>query len=122
MQGHHEDTSFTCAVPMVGDMGLRRLLTRLSSSTCTWTAHAVAYERVVDEGYEMLALGETPDGEGRVLMVQRGLEFDEQDIDSGEDTYCLVDGDGRVRYGGVRSWSASADALVLDLDDEAAAV
>ena len=75
---------------------------------------------VVDD-VALLAFADQEDGEGPVLlMVQRRLEDDRQDIELGMDRHCLVDGDGRTFYGGVATWAVEDLRLKLTLSEEAA--
>jgi hypothetical protein len=92
----------------------------MSDAQGTWTAQLAAWRRDADENHQLLGLAESPDGDGRVLMVQRALESDEQDRDLGMDTYCLVDEAGLTHYGGVTSAVIDDDVLRIALDDQAA--
>lgn len=70
--------------------------------TIRFTARVVG----VDEDPELECLtagiGENEDGSGMVLLFMCGLvEPDEQDIDLGEDTHCLVTADQATAYGAV---------------------
>jgi len=55
------------------------------------------------------------------LEIQRGLDFDEQDVALGMDTYCLVRDGAATHYGGVRIWNLAEGVLTLHLTGEAAA-
>jgi hypothetical protein len=87
-----------------------------------WTAQVAVWRRYPDENYRMLGLAESADGEGRVLMVQRALEVDDQDREQGMDTYCLVDETELTHYGGVTATALDDGVLRIALDDEAAQV
>lgn len=86
----------------------------------TWTAQLAAWQRVEEDNVQMLGLAESPDGDGRSLVIQRALEFDEQDRELGMDTYCLVDETALTHYGGVASAVIDDGVLRLALDDMAA--
>jgi hypothetical protein len=51
--------------------------------------------------------------------VQRALEFDDQDVELGMDTYCLVRGDASF-YGGLLSFAVFDDRISFQLSDQTA--
>lgn len=95
--------------------------------TITFTARAAG---VAEEAGDCLTVGvaEDEDGAGMVLLFMCGLsEPDEQDIELGMDTYCLVTADQGTAYGvveevtlrgGLLRVKVAADSLdALGLDD-----
>lgn len=56
------------------------------------------------------------------LQLQRSLVEDDQDVELGMDTYCLVMSAGPVHYGGVTSCVLTEQTLRLELDQLAAQV
>jgi hypothetical protein len=88
----------------------------------SFTVRAVAVQELEDINTFLIALAENPDGTGRRLEVQRALEFDEQDQELGQDTYCLCTAEGAVHYGGVARHAIDAGALEIHLDAAAAQV
>lgn len=85
-------------------------------------ALAIAAEALEDLGSFVVVLAERHDGGGRRLELQRALEVDPQDVERGEDTYCLVTEECAVYYGGVIAWSLVDKELKLELTPEAASV
>ena len=83
-------------------------------------ARAVAFEHDTDSDVAYLVLAEHHDGSGCGLEIQRALEFDRQDKELGQDTYCLVADGGVTHYGGVRRWELDESTLSLELDAGAA--
>ena len=81
-------------------------------------ANAVSSVELPESATFTVVLAEELDG-GERLELQRALSFDEQDRRLGMDTYCLCTEAGCV-YGGVASWTVSADALELRLEEQAA--
>jgi hypothetical protein len=69
----------------------------------------------------VVGLSENPTGDGAYLVFQCALTPpDAQDAATGLDTYCLLDEDGAVQYGGVTSAGLEGTTLTLTLTDEAA--
>jgi Immunity protein 10 len=67
-----------------------------------------------------VVFAENCDGSGVRLEIQRALSFDEQDRNSGQDTYCLCTENGATYYGGITSWEIVEGLLRIQLDSEAA--
>ncbi|RKT53658.1 Imm10 family immunity protein [Saccharothrix australiensis] len=85
-----------------------------------FTARSFGFEE--DEDDEVLEVGvaESADGGGVVLLIQRATyDPDEQDVNLGLDSYCLVS-DGRTHYGGVVRAARVGEELQLDMSSEAA--
>lgn len=61
----------------------------------------------------VLEEGEAP---GHRLEIQRALEFDQQDINLGMDTYCLVTESGATHYGGIQDWVVNVNQVDIELD------
>jgi len=90
-----------------------------------WTsfaAKAVAF--VVDDrlNTRCLVLAENKHGTGRLLEIQRALVDDDDDLELGQDTHCLVDELQYTHYGGVTRWQLKDDVLELQLSAEAGEV
>ncbi len=92
-----------------------------TSSGCSFGVRAVGVEDPSEDGVVIVGLAEYPDGDGQNLIFQLGLEFDEQDVALGMDTYCLSVETGATFYGGVTSCVLDGDLLTIGLDAEAAA-
>jgi hypothetical protein len=90
-----------------------------------WTIAIATFDHEPGEfGYRQLALGDetaAEGGEGNVLLIQLANEFDEQDVELGMNTYCLVDHNQATDYGGIITWTVAGDVITLALDDRAAA-
>jgi hypothetical protein len=83
---------------------------------------ALGYFDPAEFGTEGVVFADTPDGDENTLEIQRGTdEPDEQDVERGQDTYCLVVNAGATVYGGVRAWTLGANDLRLELEPWAAA-
>jgi hypothetical protein len=85
----------------------------------TLDATAVALTR--DDYCEVLYVAESRDSTDGMLEVQRAFEFDEQDRELGQDTYCLVVNAGPTHYGGVERWEATDGGVRVRLTSQAAA-
>ena len=85
-------------------------------------ASAVAFARDDELNAQYLVLAERADGSGRRLEVQRSLQFDEQDLSLGMDTYCLLTEKQATHYGGVLDWRIEGSTLHLELTEEAGRV
>jgi hypothetical protein len=82
---------------------------------------ALGYIDPEDFAAEGVVLTDDRGGEGHTLELQRSLaEPDEQDIELGMDTYCLVVDLGATVYGGVQRWTLIAGELRLELEPWAA--
>ena len=77
----------------------------------SWPIRLAARERDQQRGYELLALADSLDRNGRVLLVQRGPDG----------AHALADERGRTSYGGVASWAVTGGVLTIELDAGAAA-
>lgn len=66
-----------------------------------------------------LVMAEQPDGSGRRLEIQKALSFDEQDRQSGQDTYCVCTETGAAHYGGIRGWQLEQTRLTIAFDHAA---
>ncbi|MFI6516061.1 Imm10 family immunity protein [Spirillospora sp. NPDC050679] len=95
--------------------------------TIRFTARAAGVEEDLDETLSA-GVAEHPDGGGMALTFMCGLdEPDEQDVEQGMDSYCLVTADQGTAYGGVtevvlrdgvlRVVVAADDLEALGLDD-----
>jgi hypothetical protein len=82
---------------------------------------ATAVGLMREEDCEILVIAEDPQSTDGVLEVQRAFEFDEQDRQLGQDTYCLVVNAGPVHYGGVERWNATDGGVRVQLTPECAA-
>jgi hypothetical protein len=65
-------------------------------------------------------MAEEPDGSGNRLELQRALEFDDQDLALGQDTYCTYLHDGACEYGGIRKCVLNLNELLLEFSPETA--
>lgn len=70
-----------------------------------------------DRGFEAVVL--LDDASQDSFQVQRSFAFDEQDVELGMDTYCLVR-DGASHYGGVRSFGHDGSSVTFEFTDAAA--
>lgn len=90
-----------------------------------FVATAVGYVELTEDedgiNAAVLVLAEKEKG-GLRLELQKALEYDEQDVALGMDTYCLCTERGDCCYGGVKAWRLSADSFEIELDDRAAAI
>ena len=69
----------------------------------------------------VVGLSENPAGDGAYLIFQCALTPpDAQDAATGLDTYCLLDEDGAVQYGGVTHAGLANATLTLALTEQAA--
>jgi hypothetical protein len=93
----------TSGLPLVARAaGGWRPVTTIAAMTIRFTATAVGVDE--DDELECLTAGvaEDEDGEGMVLLFMCGLtEPDEDDVELGEDTHCLVTADQSTAYGAV---------------------
>jgi hypothetical protein len=76
---------------------------------------------VFDDGDVLVAgVAERGDGTGRELIFQASVEEpDEQDVDLGMDTYCLVTEQQGTAYGCVQKLTIDGDRLRMLLRDDA---
>jgi hypothetical protein len=83
------------------------------------TVALVTVEETIDAF--TVGLAERPSGEGAYLILQCALTApDEQDAATGMDTYCLMDEQGAVYYGGIQRAELTDTALRLRFDHDAA--
>lgn len=88
----------------------------------TFTARAVACQFFDDLDTYELILAEESDGGGGRLEIQRPLSPTDDDLDLGQDTYCIVVHTGACHYGGIAAWKVDSTGLNIRLTDEAAQV
>ena len=67
----------------------------------------------------VVVLAERDDGSGARIELQRALEFDEQDIRLGMDTYSIGTESGATCYGGIESHALGGGELIIELDRKA---
>ncbi len=76
----------------------------------------VGWDERVDLNYRALVFSDEASGD--TFEVQCAIEWDDQDRDLGQDTYCLVRG-GATHYGGLLGYQLLDGNLVLTLDQSA---
>lgn len=59
-------------------------------------------------------------GSDDTFEIQRSIEFDEQDVALGMDTYCLV-WHGATHYGGIVEWATDGNSFTVHLSNDAQA-
>lgn len=90
-------------------------------SAANWTARITSVEENESDQVLTVAMGEDSDGGGRNLIIQCSLEPpDVQQTGLGLDTYCLMNEEGAVQYGGVTAARLHKNRLTLSLDAAAA--
>lgn len=95
-------------------------MTTPTQATATVDIVRAAVDQLEHQGTFLVALAANADGTDS-LMVQMALaELDEQDVQLGTDTYCLVAPDGATFYGGVQACVRDGDTLALHLSHQAA--
>ena len=83
------------------------------------TVALVTVEETIDAF--TVGLAERPSGEGAYLILQCALTApDEQDAATGMDTYCLMDEQGAVHYGGIQRAELTDATLRFRFDQDAA--
>ncbi len=83
------------------------------------TVALVTVEETIDAF--TVGLAQHPSGEGAYLILQCALTPpDEQDAATGMDTYCLMDEQGAVHYGGIQHAELTDATLRLRFDQDAA--
>ncbi|GIH62871.1 Imm10 family immunity protein [Microbispora siamensis] len=88
--------------------------------TYRFTARAAGGDEELDEDYRDAGVAEFEDGTGFTLVFMSGIEeADDQDVDLGLDTYCLVTADQGTAYGCVREVAIRDDTLRVVLDPAA---
>lgn len=90
--------------------------------TVSFTVQACAVRQDEDINTFMVVLADSASQPVQVLELQRSLEFDDQDVELGMDTYCIVTNFGETYYGGINSCILEGDSLSIGLSDEAKAV
>ena len=84
------------------------------------TVALVTVEETVDAF--TVGLAQHPSGQGAYLILQCALTSpDEQDAATGMDTYCLMDEQGAVHYGGIQRAELTDATLRFRFDQDAAA-
>lgn len=81
-------------------------------------AEAVAAGAFEDVNTFLVTFADTPDGSAVVLTAQIALDgqFSDQDRELGQDTYCIVFGEGACAYGCVESWRVIDDRVQIILN------
>ena len=83
------------------------------------TVALVTVEETIDAF--TVGLAQHPSGEGAYLILQCALTPpDEQDAATGMDTYCLMDDQGAVHYGGIQRAELTDTTLRFRFDQDAA--
>lgn len=83
------------------------------------TVALVTVEETIDAF--TVGLAQHPSGQGAYLILQCALTPpDEQDAATGMDTYCLMDEQGAVHYGGIQRAELTDAALRFRFDQDAA--
>ena len=83
------------------------------------TVALVTVEETIDAF--TVGLAQHPSGEGAYLILQCALTApDDQDAATGMDTYCLMDEQGAVHYGGVQRAELTGTTLRLRFDQDTA--
>lgn len=86
-----------------------------------WTVRKVAAEENIPDATFILGLSEDDEGAGKYLIFQIKLgESTGQDRRLGFDTYCIVDEEHRVAYGGVEQVALDGRSLRLNFSDRTA--
>lgn len=90
--------------------------------TSTWrTVTTVTAGENADDQVFTLGLAESADGSGGHLIVQISLRPPTaQDAATGMDTYCVMDDEGGVHYGGISHVELSDSRLILRFTEDAA--
>ena len=83
-----------------------------------FSAEAVAAGAFEDVNTFLVTFADTPDGSAAVLTAQIALDgqFSDHDRELGQDTHCIVFGDGACAYGCVESWRVIDDRVQIMLD------
>lgn len=83
------------------------------------TVALVTVEQTIDAF--TVGLAQHPSGEGAYLILQCALTPpDQQDAATGMDTYCLMDDQGAVHYGGIQRAELTDSTLRFRFDQDAA--
>jgi hypothetical protein len=78
----------------------------------------VAFVHDEELNFEGLSLRDR--GSGDTFEIQRSIEFDEQDVALGMDTYCLVSHEA-THYGGIVEWAIDGTSFTVHLSNDAQA-
>ncbi len=84
----------------------------------TFVAKICSFTEDQDSNALILALGDDPIAPTRVLMLQKSIELDEQDIELGMDTYCIMLNHGPTFYGGIEKYFLNRTKLELVLSHD----
>jgi hypothetical protein len=85
-------------------------------------AFVCAVQEMEDADTFLITLADRADFPTHYIELQRSIgDYDEQDIDLGMDTYCIVTDSGATSYGGVVSCTMTDDSLDLEFSKEAEA-
>ncbi|GAA3434115.1 Imm10 family immunity protein [Kutzneria kofuensis] len=90
--------------------------------TSTWrTITTVTAGENTDDQVFTLGLAESADGSGGHLIVQTSLQPPtEQDTATGMDTYCVMDDQGGVQYGGIEHVELDDTQLTIRFSEDVA--
>ena len=93
----------------------------MSDERVDLVVRAVGFEEVGDPPVKVASAAEGADGSGFGFEFQLASVFDEQDRQTGMDTYCICTSEGAAHYGGVVAVAFEEAAITLDLDAAVAA-
>jgi hypothetical protein len=85
-----------------------------------FVATACTAEQYNDFNSFVLVLADNAEDPQQWIELQIALAFDQDDIELGTDTYCIVDDSGALCYGGVEWCTLDEDIFVMSLFAEAA--
>ena len=91
-----------------------------NSSTDGFPLRYITFEELDELNTLVLGLSDTQDGSGNILILERGLSFDEQDVALGQDTYSISTASGATVYSGITRCVIKDRVLTLDFSAEAA--
>ena len=91
-----------------------------NSSTDGFPLRYITFEELDELNTLVLGLSDTQDGSGNILILERGLSFDEQDVALGQDTYSISTASGATVYGGIMRSVLDERLLTIELTAEAA--
>jgi Immunity protein 10 len=88
----------------------------------TFEAQCCAVTILEESNTLLIVFADTADHPSALLELQRSFEaFDQQDVELGMDTYCVITSSGATHYGGIISCTMSDTLLQLMLSEEASA-
>jgi hypothetical protein len=88
----------------------------------TFEAQRCAVTILEESNTLLIVLADTADHPSALLELQRSFEaFDQQDVELGMDTYCVVASSGATHYGGIVSCTLTDTLLQVMLSEEASA-